>query len=254
MPFTISHAAAVLPLRKLRLPLAAMMIGSMAPDFPYFLPGDLSRANTHDLEGIFLVCWPMGLAVWLLFVHLLERPSIEMLPEPWRLRIPHSDSSFTFRSLALASLGIIVGALTHIAWDAFTHGDTPMTRLVPLLGEKAFSVRGRSVHVYFILQVLSSLAGLIALAWWALRLQYDKPKARAAHLSRIALSDRARIGILLVMIAISAAASLATYAAIAHAPFERRVFHALIMGLTAGLLAWCVAAAAFAHLRRQKGG
>jgi len=254
MPFTISHAAAVLPLRKLQLPLAAMMIGSMAPDFPYFLPGDLSRTNTHDLEGVFLACWPMGLAVWLLFVHLLERPSIELLPEPWRLRIPHSDSSFTFRSLALASLGVIVGALTHVAWDAFTHGGTPMTRIFPLLSEDAFSVRGRSVPVYFVLQVLSSLLGLIALAWWALRLRHDKPKTRAVHLSRIPLSDRARIGILLVMIVISVAASLATYAAIAHAPFERRVFHALITGMTAGLLAWCVAAAAFARLSRQKEG
>ena len=254
MPFTISHAAAVLPLRKLRLPLAAMMIGSMAPDFPYFLPGDLSRTNTHDLEGIFLFCLPMGLAVWLLFVHLLERPSIELLPEPWRLRIPHSDASFTFKSLALASLGIIVGALTHIAWDAFTHGDTPMTRLFPLLGEQAFSIRGRSVPVYFTLQVLSSLLGLIALAWWALRLRHDKPKTRAVHASRIPLSDRARVGILLVMIAISVAAGLATYASITHAPFERRVFHALIMGMTTGLLAWCVAAAAFARLLRQKAG
>ena len=252
MPFTISHAAAVLPLRKLRLPLAAMMIGSMAPDFPYFLPGDLSRTDTHDLEGIFLACWPMGLAVWLLFVHLLERPSIELLPEPWRLRIPHSDSSFTFRSLALASLGIIVGALTHIAWDAFTHGDTPMIRLVPLLGERAFSIRGHTVHVYFILQVLSSLAGLIALTWWAMRLRHDKPKTRAIHLARIPLSDRARVGILLVMIAISMTAGLATYASIAHAPFERRVFHALIMGMTTGMLAWCVVAAAFARLLRQK--
>ncbi len=252
MPFTISHAAAVLPLRKLRLPLAAMMIGSMAPDFPYFLPGDLSRANTHDLEGIFLFCLPMGLAAWLLFVHLLERPSIELLPEPWRLRIPHSDSSFTFKALALASLGIIVGALTHIAWDAFTHGDTPMTRLVPLLGAEVFSIRGRSVPVYFTLQVLSSLLGLIALAWWAFRLQYDKPKARAVHLSRIPLSDRARMGILLVMIAISVAAGLTTFAALEHAPFERRVFHALILGMITGLLAWCVAAAAFAHLLRQK--
>jgi membrane-bound metal-dependent hydrolase YbcI (DUF457 family) len=254
MPFTISHAAAVLPLRKLRLPLAAMMIGSMAPDFPYFLPGELSRTNTHDLGGVFLVCWPMGLAVWLLFVHLLERPSIELLPQPWRLRMPHSDSSFRFRSLALASLGVIVGALTHIAWDAFTHADTPMTRLFPLLGEGAFSLRGRSVPVYFVLQVLSSLVGLVALAWWALRLRHDKPESRAVHPLRIPLSDRARVGILLAMIAMSVAAGLATYAGIAHAPFERRIFHALIMGMTIGVLAWCVAAAALARLVRQREG
>ncbi len=254
MPFTISHAAAVLPLRKLRLPLAAMMIGSMAPDFPYFLSGELWRTSTHDLGGVFLVCWPMGLAVWLLFVHLLERPSIELLPEPWRLRIPHSDSSFTFRSLALASIAVIVGALTHIAWDAFTHAGTPMTRLFPLLGQEAFPVRGRSVPVYFVLQVLSSLVGLFALAWWALRLRHDKSKPRALHHSRIALSDRARVGILFVMVALSVLATFATYAGITGAPFERRIFHALIMGMTTGVLAWCVAAAAFAHLGRQREG
>lgn len=229
-----------------------MMIGSMAPDFPYFLPGELSRTNTHDLEGVFLVCWPMGLAFWLLFVHLLERTSIELLPEPWRVRMPHSDSSFTFRALALASLGVIVGALTHIAWDAFTHAGTPVTRIFPLLYEEVFSFRGRSVPLYFVLQVLSSVAGLIALAWWALRLRHDKPKTRAVPASRISLSDRARVGILLAMIAISTTAALATYAALADEPFEARFFHALISGMTSGLLAWCVAAAAFARLRRVK--
>ena len=38
MPFTVSHAAAVLPLHRLsnhKLPLTALMVGSMAPDFGY---------------------------------------------------------------------------------------------------------------------------------------------------------------------------------------------------------------------------
>jgi hypothetical protein len=37
MPFTVSHAAAVLPLRKLNLISSAFIVGSMAPDFPYII-------------------------------------------------------------------------------------------------------------------------------------------------------------------------------------------------------------------------
>src|SRR3954464_8651681 len=110
MPFTISHAAAVLPLERYtrhRIPLAALMIGSMAPDFGYFLPVSMSRASTHDLDGLFLFCWPVGLAMWLLFVHLLERPTIELLPRPWRERVAHSDTGNTPKALLLASLGIL---------------------------------------------------------------------------------------------------------------------------------------------------
>src|SRR5687768_17581224 len=118
MPFTISHAAAVLPLRKLggsRLPLAAMMIGSMSPDFAYFLPPDLGRTSTHEFDGILLFCWPVGLALWLLFVHLVERPTIELLPEKWRACVPRSDATPSLRMYAFASLAIILGAMTHVA-------------------------------------------------------------------------------------------------------------------------------------------
>ena len=69
MPFTVSHAAAVLPLKNSRLPLAALMVGSMSPDFAYFLPAALSaRTASHSLPGIFLFCLPAGLCIWQLFV------------------------------------------------------------------------------------------------------------------------------------------------------------------------------------------
>ena len=38
MPFTGSHAAAVLPFARSRLPASALVIGSVAPDLPYYLP------------------------------------------------------------------------------------------------------------------------------------------------------------------------------------------------------------------------
>src|SRR3982751_4122954 len=66
MPFTASHPAAVLPLIRLGLPPSALVIGSMGPDLPYFLP--VGRGlETHTLVGLFTVDPLLGavcLALW----------------------------------------------------------------------------------------------------------------------------------------------------------------------------------------------
>jgi hypothetical protein len=242
MPFTISHAAAVLPLQKSRLPLAALMIGSMSPDFPYFLPLGLGRGSTHDLDGILFFCWPVGLAVWLLFVHLLERPTIELLPAAWRVRVTPSDRRLSFKALALASIAVIVGAMTHVTWDAFTHGNTIVTETFPALTTQLFEYHGRAVRVYFVLQILSSIAGLFALWLWALRLRQREPQVYVAHASVSLLTDRARIVAALAVIAASGVTALLSFTSNSGIPIQLRVFHTLVGGITGWLLAWCVVA------------
>src|SRR5688572_24898922 len=119
MPFTISHAAAVLPLQRFtRLPLAALLIGSMSPDFSYFLPWSLDR-TTHSFPALFWFCWPVGLALWILFVRVVETPTLALLPDRWRARFAPSERPFTPSLLVRASIAVILGAVTHITWDAF---------------------------------------------------------------------------------------------------------------------------------------
>jgi membrane-bound metal-dependent hydrolase YbcI (DUF457 family) len=244
VPFTVSHAAAVLPLQRLtrhRVPLAAMMIGSMAPDFQFFVPFDVSRDFTHDFAGLFAFCWPLGLAVWLLFVKVLERPTIELLPSPWRERVPRSGP-VTPRALLLASLGIILGAMTHVAWDAFTHWGTPVSQYFPGLGAEVFEVRGRAVHVFSLLQYLSSVAGLLALAYWGYNLRHAPPPRRAARHASGFLTDRTRIFAALVVVGSSGLVALISFVETAGSRIEDRVFHLLINGMVAWALAWCVVA------------
>lgn len=243
MPFTISHAAAVLPLRKAtRLPLAALMIGSMSPDFSFFIPGSMDRDTTHSFTGILMFCWPVSLAMWMLFVHILERPTIELLPEAWRARVPRSDRAITAKNLAYASLAVILGAITHVAWDAFTHGGTPVTTAFPALSAELFTYRGRTIHVHFVLQLLCSVLGLLALANWALNLRREPARAREARLPRSPITDRARIGAALVVFASSGATALLGYASYAGSRFENRFFYTLIGGMTGWALAWCAVA------------
>src|SRR5688572_2626550 len=124
MPFTFSHPAAVLPIHRLagsRIPLSALVIGSMAPDFAYFLPF-VSRVSSHSLEGLVLFCLPAGWLVDALFQTVLRRPLIAILPRGLASRLePVSRSPVAPGQLAGALIGIVGGAATHIAWDSFTH-------------------------------------------------------------------------------------------------------------------------------------
>jgi hypothetical protein len=180
MPFTISHAAAALPVHALdkRLPLAALMVGTMAPDFAFFLPWGIYRHDTHTPAGLFTFCLPAGLMAWLYYVLVLERPTIGFLPDVWRKRIRHSGALDT-RALFMASLALLLGSVTHLAWDAFTHS-APLAQAVPALRSNLFKGSGAYLPVYFVLQVLSSLFGLVALAIWAWRIR-RKPLAPAAE-------------------------------------------------------------------------
>ena len=189
MPFTISHAAAVLPLQKTRLPLAALMIGSMSPDFAYFLPGEPLREDTHSIAGIFWFCWPVSVALWLLFVRVLEQPTFALLPDRWRARFAPSDREISFKTLALASAAVMLGAATHILWDSFTHRGTAVVDALPALRAVAFHVHGWRVRWFVVLQHLSSIFGLLALLIWAWRLPPIQNVPRAlpstSHATRV---------------------------------------------------------------------
>lgn len=242
VPFTISHAAAALPLRrfgKFRLPLAALMIGSMSPDYAYFLPLGFDRVETHSIAGLFIFCWPASLGLWLLFVRVLEPPTMTLLPENWRSRFPSSSPEITLRVLGLASVAVLLGALTHLVWDAFTHGRTVVTQAIPALKSVAFHIDGRRIRWFFLLQLLSSVFGILALALWAWRQppgRYPRPQPKTP------LSNGMRLRAVLAIIGLSSALAMAGYLANSELHFRGRVFHLLVGGMTGLVLAWCAIA------------
>src|SRR5579859_4509004 len=84
MPFTISHAAVVLPCSRLlarwRL-LSAVVVGAMVPDFGLFFPWRMHRIATHSVAALFTFCLPVGIAAYWLFQYLIKGPVLEVLPE-----------------------------------------------------------------------------------------------------------------------------------------------------------------------------
>jgi hypothetical protein len=166
MPFTLSHPAIVLPFGRLlarwRL-LSAMVVGSMAPDFGWFLPWQPARFETHSADALLTFCLPAGLATYWLFQWLIKRPLIELLPPGayarWRgLSAPADVASL--KQWILAASGVLFGAVTHLIWDAFTHEGARGVRMFPLLEEPVVELGGHRLGGAHLLQDANSVLGL----------------------------------------------------------------------------------------------
>ena len=163
MPFTLSHAVAVLPLaRSRRLVPAALVIGSWVPDLPYFVPLLGSSGWTHAASGPVTIDLLLGLAVLALWRLVLRRPLVDLAPAPLRHRVPpvrRLDGS----SLLASAVSVALGAVTHVVWDTFTHGGRWGTTHVP-----ALTVAMGPLPAYKWFQFASGGLGLAALLVWVL--------------------------------------------------------------------------------------
>ncbi|KUH35986.1 MULTISPECIES: DUF4184 family protein [Streptomyces] len=177
MPFTLSHAAAVLPgMRRsgtARGPLvaSALVTGSFAPDMTYFadsvLPGAMAfGAVTHGVLGVLTVdavTAALLTALWLM----AREPLVALLPVRWRGRVYAVLRGRPWRGRHPAALAVwfyvsaVLGAATHVVWDLFTHPGRWGTRVLPVLGEV---VAGFPLYLYA--QYGGSALALVVLVWF----------------------------------------------------------------------------------------
>jgi hypothetical protein len=229
----------VLPLHrfsKYKLPLTALMVGSMAPDFGYFFSHDASRQLTHSFSGLFLFALPVGLAVWLFYVAVLEKATITLLSDRWHTRFAHTDA-LTAPLIGRAAVAVILGAVTHILWDAFTHRGTFATNTFPAL---AGSTPGFGwLPIYHLLHGLSSVAGLVILALWARGLHRQPAKSL---LRPYKISERARTGALSFLILGSLLAGLIEWWPYAQSRYNEQFFFAAVGLMSGFFVAWCLVA------------
>jgi len=166
MPFTFAHPAIVLPLSylpKRMVSMTGLIIGSMTPDFEYFLRMKIQSIYSHTLPGIFYFCLPIGLFVSFLFHRFIRQALVNNLPRIIGNRV-HSIPTINWipyfkTNYLIILVSLFIGASSHILWDGFTHPHGFFVERIPYLTTN-LQVRTHDIKVYKILQHGSTLIGL----------------------------------------------------------------------------------------------
>jgi Domain of unknown function (DUF4184) len=187
--------------------LSALVVGSVAPDFRYFFNLAPRGHFGHSFKGVFVFCLPVGLAVLWIFQTLMKLPLISLAPKSHQQRLVTLAGPFRWGgagrfSLIVASL--LLGSISHLAWDAFTHDRGLVVRNVPDL-RVPLEEFGTHRPLYNVLQHGSSLLGLALLALWYWRwFKRTAPQAVAPFLQ---MTARARGWILGSILTVAAGVS-----------------------------------------------
>ncbi|MFF8776594.1 DUF4184 family protein [Streptomyces sp. NPDC015140] len=201
MPFTLSHAAAVLPgvrgdgTGRGRLVPAALVAGSFAPDMTYYAASFLPEAMefgdvTHSFPGVFTVdvavAWAL-VGLWLL----VREPLVALLPSAHQGRVASLSRCGAPRARVLPSLvawwyvSAVLGALTHVVWDAFTHLDRWGMRVFPVLGRE---IAGSPLYWY--LQYGGSAVAAVVIVVFLTRALRRTPRSGTPAVPALSARDR----------------------------------------------------------------
>lgn len=172
MPFTFAHPAIVLPLAKLPkrwISTTGLIIGSMAPDFEYFLRMETVSEHSHTIPGTFYFSLPISLVVAFIFHQVVRNALIDHLPNEIFYRFRRFKSfnwqEYVRKHFVIVTLSILVGALSHIFLDSFTYSEGFFAQL--------FHLNDLSVYnypAYRIVQHGGTVLGFAYMGWVIFRM------------------------------------------------------------------------------------
>ena len=188
MPFTFSHPAIILPLTYLPrkwFSLTGLVIGSLTPDFEYFLRMRIKSNYSHTIDGLFWFDLPLGLLLTFIFHNIVRDSLFDNLP-------PFLKSRFsTFKQLdwnrhikqnwIVVTISIVIGAASHIFWDSFTHDHGYFVQTIPVL-QNSVDFLGRQIPILKIWQHSSTLLGGLVIAFAIYKLPTNKTEKENINL------------------------------------------------------------------------
>lgn len=235
---TLSHPAAVVPLRRLGLPMTAMVIGSVVPDVPLFLGWPDGYALTHSVAGVLTVDAAATMVLLAIWFTVARDALIDLSPAAVRSRLaPHAR--LTRRQWCLAPLAAVVGAATHVFWDAFTHTGGWGVGHVSWLQTEHGGLLGLKWAQY-----VSGVVGLIVVCWAVIAYLRVLPQIRPHGPPRVLTPI-----ILQVVVAVAVLTGVVSATLNLRVGFHAMAFHgvvnsiiAFVIGVAFACTAWQVAA------------
>ncbi|NDI36526.1 DUF4184 family protein [Chengkuizengella sediminis] len=166
MPFTFSHPLYAIPLKWIKpkyFCVTGLVLGSMSPDFEYFIALEPYRTIGHSVTGLFMQSIPLSILFAFIFHKIIVKTLSLHLPSFYNLdmrsyQVFHSWQLNTFRKWIVFLTSVVIGFYSHIFVDSFTH-----TGGYFVLRFSFFSNTINSIPIYKFLQHILSLSGLLFL-------------------------------------------------------------------------------------------
>ncbi len=176
MPFTAAHPALMLPLLRWgRVLPSALVVGSITPDFEYFLRMQVKGIHGHTLAGLVYFNLPIGLVLLLAFHQVVKRSLIDNLPGPVQRRL-RSLREFDFLSYwkqryLSVLVCLLVGSASHLFWDSFTHNNGYfVNEFRPYYNAVSLPLGEVNYPLFYALQYISSVVGMVLILFYFFRL------------------------------------------------------------------------------------
>ena len=274
VPYTLSHPAFAVPLRRLGLPATALAIGSLTPDVPLWADAigggavletiGLTYAFTHSRTGVLTACLAFGLALWAWWL-VVRAPLYDALPKRWLTGASGATLSSS-RGMEAKEPGVVggrrrptgapvrwfaavaglwIGAASHALVDELTHEGRWAHSNVAWFAQEHAGLAG----VKWV-QYVGSIGGALIVAgyvlWWLrARRRVAEEGAAASGTDSFVGRPAMRAGVAAGI----AGAAIVALSAIAAEPFSHAVFRALSAGVRVGAAGATIGAVAW-HVSR----
>lgn len=150
--------------------MAPFVVGAMIPDGEYLLRLEPWALVSHTWRGVFTFCLPAGALALVAWRSWLRGPLLHLFALRGLGALRAASAQRPIVRWSADGSALLVGIVTHLVWDAFTHWDAWGARLVPALAAQMATVAGATVHLADVMQLASTLVGgAVVLAWLARR-------------------------------------------------------------------------------------
>lgn len=180
MPFTFAHPAIVIPLKypsKPKFFITSLIMGSMIPDFEYFIRMKIESIYSHTWLGLFWFDLPVGLLTIFIYQKLIKNVLITHLPATLNRRfskfIGVNKNYSSLKNILATVICIIIGSVSHLLWDGFTHPTGYFVKTISALSNM-ISIGNYHVYLYKLLQHVSTLIGILTILFAVWRLPQGK--------------------------------------------------------------------------------
>lgn len=209
MPLTFSHPAIVLPLNYLPkrwVSLTGLIVGSVVPDFEYFIRLKVFSIYSHKWAGLFWFDLPMAILLTFVYHDIVRASFLNNLPNALNLRFFQFNkfnwNQYFVQNVPVVIISILIGGASHLFWDSFTHINGYFVVKWSMAGQA--SLFGMQIPLYKMIQHISTIVGGAVIIVVVCRMPVEK----------ISKSDRIwpywfiAIGVALVVVALRLTFSL----------------------------------------------